>query len=81
MENDCDIFLKEVGKNIRKLRKKQRLSMETVANDAEIEYRQLGKIERGEGNSTIITLKKIAKAMNVELYLFFRFSQDVNSTK
>jgi transcriptional regulator with XRE-family HTH domain len=81
MENDYDIFLKEVGKNIRNLRKKQGLSMEAVANDAEIEYRQLGRIERGEGNSTVISLKKIATAMNVEMYQFFLSPKDTNSTK
>jgi transcriptional regulator with XRE-family HTH domain len=71
MRNDEEIFLKLIGNNIRNIRKNQGLSMETVANDAEIEYRQLGRIERGEGNSTIITLKKIATAMNVEMSQFF----------
>lgn len=72
MKNDhYDIFLKEVGNNIRHIRKKQGLSMEAVADNAEIEYRQLGKIERGEGNTTIITLLRLAEAMNVDIHLFF----------
>jgi len=53
--------------------------MEAVANDAEIEYRQLGRIERDEGNSTIITLLKIAGAMKIDMYQFFLFlTNDTN---
>ncbi|MGC9151664.1 MAG: helix-turn-helix domain-containing protein [Microbacter sp.] len=74
MKNDqYDIFLKEVGKNIRRIRKKQGLTMEAVANDSEIEYRQLGRIERGEGNSTIITLQRLAEVMKVDIHQFFIF--------
>jgi transcriptional regulator with XRE-family HTH domain len=74
MKNDqYDIFLKEVGENVRRLRKQQGLSMETVANDSEIDYRQLGRIERGEGNTTVISLQRIAKAMNVDIHQFFIF--------
>jgi transcriptional regulator with XRE-family HTH domain len=72
MKNEhYDIFLKEVGSNIRHVRKEQGLTMEALANNAEVEYRQLGKIERGEGNTTIITLFRIAEAMNVDIQQFF----------
>ena len=65
-----DIFLKEVGKQVRRIRKEKGLSMETLAYNTEIEYRQLGRIERGEINTTIISLKKLAKALDVPVTEF-----------
>jgi DNA-binding XRE family transcriptional regulator len=53
--------------------------METLANDAEIEYRQLGRIERGEINTTIITLLKIAKALNVDIKMLFDFESEIKN--
>ena len=45
--------------------------METVAHEAEIDYRQLGRIERGEGNTTIISLLKITNVLKVNVGDFF----------
>ena len=45
--------------------------MEAVANEAEIEYRQLGRIERGEVNPTIISLLKIATVLEINVGDFF----------
>lgn len=66
-EKRYDTFLKTVGKNVRKIRIEKGLSMEALANEAEIEYRQLGRIERGEVNTTIISLLKIADALKAQV--------------
>ncbi len=66
-----EFFLKKVGNNVRNIRIQQGLTMEQVSNEAEIEYRQLGRIERGEVNTTIISLLKIADALKVEVSIFF----------
>lgn len=67
-----DTFLKKVGANIRCIRNEKGLSMEALANEAEIEYRQIGRIERGEINTTIISLHRIAEVLKVDLSLFFQ---------
>lgn len=72
-ENHYDTFLKDFGMNLRRIRKEKGLSMESVANEAEIEYRQLGRIERGEVNTTIISLLRIAEVLKVDLSKFFQF--------
>jgi transcriptional regulator with XRE-family HTH domain len=69
--NRYDNFLKEFGMHLRNIRKEKGLSMEAVAYKAEIEYRQLGRIERGEVNTTLISLLRIAEALEVELSSFF----------
>jgi transcriptional regulator with XRE-family HTH domain len=72
VENDrYKSFLKTVGENIRKKRKEQGITMESLASDANIEYRQLGRIERGEVNTTIISLLRISEVLKVEIGLFF----------
>lgn len=70
-------YLTEFGNNLRNIRQRQGLSMESLANDAEIEYRQLGRIERGEINTTIISLLKIAKALNVDIKILFDFDSEI----
>ena len=70
--NRYESFLKTVGTNIRTIRNSKGLSMEAVALEAGIEYRQLGKIERGEGNTTIISLLKIADVLKVNVSEFLK---------
>ena len=70
-ENRYKSFLKTVGDNVRNVRLSKGLSMEAVANEANIEYRQLSRIERGEVNTTITSLLKIAQVLNVEITIFF----------
>jgi transcriptional regulator with XRE-family HTH domain len=69
--NRYDNFLKEFGKQVRLIRKERGMTMEAVAYKAGIEYRQLGRIERGEVNATLISLLKISEALDVELQSFF----------
>lgn len=70
-ENRYEAFLKTVGRNVRNIRISKGLSMQAVANEANMEYRQLGRIERGEVNTTITSLIKIADALKVDITAFF----------
>ena len=47
--------------------------MESLSNEANIEYRQLGRIERGEINTSVISLLNLADALNTEVVDFFKF--------
>ena len=66
-------YLKELGKNVRGIRKEKGITMENLSYAAEIEFRLLGRIERGEGNTTVISLLKIAEALDVDLMQLFNF--------
>ena len=65
--NEYDTFLKTVGSRLRKFRKEKGYTMESLANEAEIEYRQLGRIERGEINTSIISLLRICNTLEIEM--------------
>ncbi len=56
---------KIVGANIRRLRKERGLSQETLAGEAGLAMRHLGRIERGEGNPTVAILSKLADVLGV----------------
>jgi len=56
----------KVGKRIRIIRRKKRLTQEEVADRARIHISTLGRIERGESNSPIQTINKIAQALRVK---------------
>lgn len=55
-----------VGTNIRTIRKERNLTLETLALDSELDTAYLGRLERGQSNITLSTLKKIACALEVE---------------
>lgn len=45
--------------------------MEWVAHEADMEYRQLGRIERGEINTSILALRRICAALDIEIMELF----------
>jgi transcriptional regulator with XRE-family HTH domain len=66
-------YLRAFGQNLRRIRKEKGLTMEALSFEAEIEYRQLGRIERGEVNTTISTVYVLAKALKIEESELFKF--------
>jgi transcriptional regulator with XRE-family HTH domain len=59
-------YLKEFGKNLRKLRLESGISQEALGIEAGIGKNQVGLIERGEVNVTISTIRKLAKTIKIE---------------
>jgi transcriptional regulator with XRE-family HTH domain len=71
MSKEYDSYLKKVGSTLRRIRKEKGYTMENLANEAEIEYRQLGRIERGEINTSIISLLRICETLDIEMKTLF----------
>jgi transcriptional regulator with XRE-family HTH domain len=57
--------LKNFGNNLRRIRKEKELSMEALANLAEIELSQIFRIETGKINPKLTTVLTIAKALGI----------------
>ena len=64
-------LIKSVVEKIRQKRIELNLSQEILSYDANIPRNQVGRIERGEINTSIIVLYKICKALNIELKELF----------
>ena len=56
-----------LGEAIRKCRKKAKFSQEQLAERADLNYKYLGEIERGENTISLAALIRIAKALDVPL--------------
>lgn len=52
------------GANLRKMRESKKISQEDLAYTADIPINQVGRIERGEINTTISTIYALAKALD-----------------
>ena len=64
---------KQLGKQIRTIRNVQGISQEELAFKSGISAAHLGQIERGLKAPTIITIEKIASALEVSLSTLFSF--------
>jgi len=65
-DNNQKRFIKSVGEKLRAHRLSKKISQVTLSYDAEIPKSQIGRIERGEINTTIGTLYKICTALGIE---------------
>lgn len=60
-------FLSALGKRVREVRNSREMTRKVTARDADVSERHLAQIESGEGNVSIVLLRRIAKALNVSL--------------
>lgn len=58
-----------IAKNIKSIRKDKWIGQEKLADLAGIHRTHISLIERGQSNMTIEVLEKIAKALEVDVYL------------
>src|ERR1700723_1933625 len=66
-----DGFLLSLGKRVRELRNRRGLTRKMMAREAEVSERHLAQLEAGEGNGSIVLLRRIAAAVNVSLSELF----------
>lgn len=66
-----DEFLLFVGKRVRELRNRRGMTRKMVAHEADVSERHLAQLESGEGNISIVLLRRIAGALNVSLAELF----------
>lgn len=58
-------YLKLVGETVRSFRKRAGISQEELALRCDLSIKHIGRIERGETNTTVVMLKRIADALGV----------------
>jgi transcriptional regulator with XRE-family HTH domain len=67
-------YLQAFGNNLRKVRLAKGLSQEDLADKADSVLSQIGRIERGERAPNILTVKKLADALEVNPGDLFDFT-------
>ena len=74
MNNIKDVtYIKRFGENLRKIRISKKISQEVLAFASDIPISQVGRIERGEVNTTISSVKVIANALEIDIKDLFDF--------
>lgn len=61
-----ELLLLHIGSRIREIRISKGFSQETLANDCEVDYSQINRMELGKVNFTISTLYKVAKVLGID---------------
>lgn len=60
------------GENIREIRKKRGFSQEELAFKANMQRTYIGMIERAEKNITLLSIEKIANALDIKISDLFK---------
>lgn len=61
----------KIGKRIRHFRLLNKMTMQTLAFESDMEYMQLSRIELGKINTSVYQLFKICSALNIKIEELF----------
>ncbi len=70
---------KLIGQKIRELRKRKRISQMDLAERIGLSFQQIQKYEKGISKISVSRLQQIAKALNVDVCIFFEEESNKNS--
>ena len=65
-------FLAVLGGKIKDIRQKNNMTQNELALQCNFEKASMSRIESGKTNVTVLTLRKISKALNAEMFEFFQ---------
>lgn len=71
-------FLKGFGKRIQELREGKQLSLRQLAQNCEIDYSDIGKIEKGLRNIQMSTILELSKGLDITPQELFNFKINEN---
>ncbi len=60
-------YLIKLGRKIKKIRLSNNISQVELANNCDFEKSNMNRIEAGRANTTIVTLRKIANALDIKV--------------
>jgi transcriptional regulator with XRE-family HTH domain len=81
MKKDKDQHSILLGRRIRTLRTAKGLTQQELGYRADVDYKFIGEIERGNMNPSFKVLVKIATTLDVELPEILRFEQEISDQK
>jgi XRE family aerobic/anaerobic benzoate catabolism transcriptional regulator len=64
-------FLRSLGSRVRELRNRRGLTRKQVSQEADVSERHLAQLEAGEGNISVVLLRRIAEALNAPIANLF----------
>ena len=76
VQKESSDYLIEFGKNLKKFRTKKKLSLRKLAAACNVDHSDIGKIEKGEINITLLTLLELAKGLEIHPKKLMDFAFD-----
>jgi XRE family aerobic/anaerobic benzoate catabolism transcriptional regulator len=76
-----DGFLLSLGKRVRELRNRRGLTRKMMSREADVSERHLAQLEAGEGNVSIVLLRRIGAALHVSLVELFAAEAETRHEK
>ena len=73
--------LKLFGKRVRTIRKAAKITQEEVAENARMNAKYFGEIERGEKRPSFEAILALARALNVSPVAFFQFDREESNER
>lgn len=67
MNSADEKYLQLIGNNIRVIREKRGFSQFKLATECELSKNQIGRIERAQVSTSILTLKRIADVLEIKV--------------
>ncbi|TAE21391.1 MAG: XRE family transcriptional regulator [Cytophagales bacterium] len=67
--------LNQFGARLRQLRQQKGFTQEELAAKMDMEFSQIGRVERGRVNSSLSMVFALAKALEVDIRELFNFSE------
>lgn len=77
-QKEDESYLIEFGKNLKKIRTKKKLSLRKLAAACNVDHSDIGKIEKGEINITLLTLFDLAAGLEIHPKKLLDFEVDQN---
>ena len=74
-------FLRALGAKVRELRSRRGMTRKMMAQESDVSERHLAQLELGDGNVSIVLLRRIATALNVSLADLFATGETESDAK
>lgn len=62
---DDNNYLRSFGKNLKRIRAKKGISLRELAASCDVDHSNIGKIEKGEFNITLLTILELSKGLEI----------------
>src|SRR5690242_15731681 len=66
IESDPE-FLSSLGRRVRDAREQRGMARKALARDAQVSERYLAQLEAGEGNASVVLLRRVAAALGLRI--------------
>jgi len=76
-----DIRNQKIGMQLRKLRKRQKLSMSAVARQLNVTYQQIQKFESGKNQISLVSLCELAPIFQMSATDLFQYVMQIDASK